>query len=62
MLYFLLGVNLINTQLINVERKYITKVHKKENKTPIQWSSKIPKQYKRNTFTTDFNFIKRLVE
>ena len=36
----------LDTQLINIEGKYITKVHRKESKISIHWSSKI---YKRNT-------------
>ena len=36
----------LDTQLINAEWKYITKVHRKENKTPIHWLSKIPNQRK----------------
>ena len=39
----------LDTLLINLEGKYITKVHRKESKLPIHWSSKIPKQSKRNT-------------
>ena len=51
----------LDTQLINAEGKYITKVHRKEWKTPIHWSSKIPKQYKRNTITTDLHRTENLV-
>ena len=32
----------LNTQIKNVEGKYITKFHRKESKIPIHWSSKIP--------------------
>ena len=39
----------LDIELINVEGKYITKVHRKESKIPIHWSSKISKQYKRFT-------------
>ena len=35
----------LDTQLINEDGKYITKVYRKESKIPIHWSSKIPKQY-----------------
>ena len=46
----------LDTQLINEDGKYITKVYRKESKIPIHWSSKILKRYKRNTdyktFTT----------
>ena len=45
----------LDTKLINVEGKYIAKVHRKESKIPIHLSSKIPKQYKRNTITTDLH-------
>ena len=45
----------LDTELINVEGKYITKVHRKKSKLTIRWSSKIPKQYKRNTITTDLH-------
>ena len=45
----------LDTQLINEDRKYITKVYRKESKIPIHWSSKIPKRYKRNTITTDLH-------
>ena len=43
----------LDTQLINVEGKYITNVHRKESKITIHWSSKISMRYKRNTITTD---------
>ena len=46
---------LLDTELINVEEKYITKVHRKESKIPIKLSSKISKRYKRNTITTDLH-------
>ena len=36
----------LDTQLKNIEGKYITKVNRKENKIPIHWSSKIPNQRK----------------
>ena len=46
----------LDTQLINIEGRYITtKVYRKKSKIPIHWSSKIPKQYKRNTITTDLH-------
>ena len=45
----------LDTQLINAEGKYITKVHRKESEIPIHCSSKIPKRYKRNTITTDLH-------
>ena len=45
----------LDTQLISEYGKYITKVCRKESKIPIHWSSKIPKQYKRNTITTDLH-------
>ena len=45
----------LDTQLINIEGKYIIKVHRKESKIPIHWSSKIPKRYKRNTITIDLH-------
>ena len=41
----------LDTQLINIEGEYIAKVHRKESKIPIHWSSKIPKRCKRNTIT-----------
>ena len=44
-----------DTQLINVEGKYITKVHSKESKIPIHWPSKIPQRYQKNTITTDLH-------
>ena len=44
-----------DTQLINEDGKHITKVYRKESKIPIHWSSKTPKQYKRNTITTDLH-------
>ena len=33
----------LDIELINEEGKYITKVHRKESKIPIHWSSKISK-------------------
>ena len=45
----------LNTQLINVEGKYITKAQRKESKIPIHWSSEIPKRYKRNTIKIDLH-------
>ena len=45
----------LETQIIYVEGKYITKFHRKESKIPIHWSSKIPERYKRNTITTDLH-------
>ena len=44
-----------DTQLINMEWKYITKGHRKERKISIHWSSKISKRYKRNTITADLH-------
>ena len=45
----------LDTKLINSEGKYITKVHRKQAKLPIHWSSKVPKRYKRNTITIDLH-------
>ena len=47
----------LDTQLINVEGKYITKVPRKESKIPIHWSSKMPKRNKRNTITTNLHRV-----
>ena len=47
----------LETHLVNVEGKYITKAHRKESKVPIHWSSKISKQYKRNTIKTDLHQV-----
>ena len=45
----------LNTQIKNVEGKYITKFHRKESKIPIPWSSKIPEWYKGTTITIDLH-------
>ena len=45
----------LDTESINLEEKYITKVHGIESKIPIHWSLKIPKWYKRNTIATDLH-------
>ena len=53
----------LNTQITNMEGKYITKVHRKETKKLIHWSSITPKRYKRNTITTDLHIdIKRNIK
>ena len=41
-----------NSHLFNQNGTYITQVHKKETKTPRQWSSSIPKGCKKNSVTT----------
>ena len=42
----------LDIESINLEEKYITKVHGTENKIPIHWSLQIPNSYKRNTIAT----------
>ena len=42
-----------NMQIVN--NQVITSVHRKQNKVPTHWSSKIPKRYKRNKVNEDWN-------
>ena len=41
----------LDTLLINLEGKYIRKVHRKESKIPVHWSSKRSKRNTNNRFT-----------
>ena len=38
----------------------MTEVNKKDRKLPVQWTSRIPKRYKRNSITNDLNRALRI--
>ena len=40
---------------INIDRKITTSVHRKPNKLPSHWTSKVPKRYKRNAINGDLS-------
>ena len=40
---------------VTVNEKVTTSVHRKANKFPTHWSSKVPKRYKRNAINSDLN-------
>ena len=45
----------LDTKLINHNGTYSTQVYRKPTKIPTNWSSKIPKRYKRNAIVGDLN-------
>ncbi|XP_066925101.1 uncharacterized protein [Clytia hemisphaerica] len=45
----------LDTDITLINGQVITSVHRKQNKHPTHWSSKIPKRYKRNTINGDLN-------
>ena len=48
-------IKLLDTHFHNKDGTYVTKVYRKEAKIPAQWSSQIPKRYKRNIIKVDLH-------
>ena len=46
---------LLDTKIIQKNGIVTTEVNRKDRKLPVNWTSRIPKWYKRNSITTDMN-------
>ena len=50
----------LDTDIIDNEGAFETKVYRKTTKLPVPWASNVPKRYKRNTVNTDLYRAKRI--
>ena len=48
---------LLDTQVIQKNGIVTTEVNRRDRKLPVHWTSRIPKQYKRNSITSDLNRV-----
>ena len=49
----------LDTKIIHIDGTIETRVHRKETKLPIPWTSNIPKRYKKNSIKTELSRAKR---